>query len=77
MLQAILIGTLYAIARRIFESGIFDRIEELVRELMREDISGDAKRQKVHDALISEGKMASKIAIDTMIQIVLLKAKGL
>ena len=73
MFQALLLNTIYTVARRYFDSGLFDRIEKLVVDLLNQDKSGEEKRQEVRTTVLGEWTTVSGIIVDTIIQIVLLK----
>jgi hypothetical protein len=72
--QALLLTLLYSIAIRYFDRDLFSRIEALVLDLKDEDIPGDEKREIVRKAIKAEFVDLKNITIDSIIQIVLLKA---
>ena len=73
MAKSLLLALLYRIARQYFDKDLFNRIEQLVKELLDKNMSGDAKRTAVRDAVWAEWADIKAITIDTVIQVVLLK----
>lgn len=49
---------IFNLVRAYVNSGIFDRIEDLVRSLIEDDRPGSAKKQMVIDFAVSELKLA-------------------
>lgn len=75
-MKSILLGILYSVARQYFDKDLFGRVEETVVSLMSSNLSGDRKRQIVRDEIREEWNDVSTIAVDTIIQVVLLKRVG-
>jgi hypothetical protein len=74
MAKSLLLSLLYRIARQYFDKDLFNRVEKLVLQLMSDDMPGDAKREVVRKAIRAEWVDIKTITIDTVTQVVLLKA---
>jgi len=74
MAKSLLLALLYQIARQYFDKDLFNRVEKLVLQLMADDMPGDAKREVVRKAIRAEWVDIKTITIDTVTQVVLLKA---
>ena len=71
--QSVIINSAYFAIRQYVGSGIFDRIQILVFELLNSDISGDDKKKLVRESIKSEYSTIRTMIVDTVIQIVLMK----
>jgi hypothetical protein len=74
MAKSLLLILLYRIARQYFDKDLFNRVERLVSQLTTTDMPGDDKREIVRKAIRVEWADIKTITIDTVIQVVLLKA---
>jgi len=74
MAKSLLLALLYQIARQYFDKDLFKRVEKLVLQLMNADMPGDAKREVVRKAIRAEWVDIKTITIDTVTQVVLLRA---
>ena len=74
MAKSLLLALLYRIARQYFDKDLFNRVEKLVLQLIDSSMSGDTKREIVRKAIKAEWIDIKTITIDTVIQVVLLKA---
>jgi len=74
MAKSLLLALLYQIARQYFDKDLFNRVEKLVLQLMADDMPGDAKREVVRKAIRAEWVDIKTITIDTVTQVVLLRA---
>ena len=73
-MKKLIISTIYMLVRNyIVDSGVFDRVRDLVINLINEDIPGDDKKDLVRKAIKKEYNEFSTVLIDTAIQVSLLK----
>ena len=79
-MKAFLITTLYQLLRtivtRYVDKDLFGRVSGLVLVMKDKTISGDDKRQAVHDAVRAEWDDISSIVVNAIIEITLLKVEG-
>ena len=72
-MQTLIISIIYRFARQLFDKAFFERVEVLVKSLLDDDRPGAEKRDTVVAAIKREWREAKTAAIETVIQIVLLK----
>ena len=76
ILASLAYSAIRAYVRYAAESGLFDRVFELVGGLLNASMSGDEKKELVREAVWREGKHVSAFLIDTAIQGALIKLRG-
>ena len=64
------IAAAYGMIRYAIGSGLFDRVADLVRNLIHADMPGDEKKGRVIEFVKKEGAALSGIALDLVIAIV-------
>lgn len=72
MLKQAIIKAAYVAIRTYVGSGIFNRISELVLDLVNVNMPGDDKKKRVREVMKSEYAALTTIVVDTVIQIVLM-----
>lgn len=72
-IKLILISVFYEAIRRYVGTGVFDRIKDLVLELMEQDLSWEDKAKLVRDAVWAEVPKLRQAVIDLAIGTVMAK----
>lgn len=76
-MKSFIFNTLYSfvtvVLKPYVQNGFFDRTEELVISMLKEDMTGDEKRAKVYEWLITEYQEINNIFINFAIELAVVK----
>ncbi len=71
-----MVPVIYSFIRWWIGSGIFDRIQDVVMEMMSSDLTNDEKRTYVITKILAEYDLLKVRVVDLVISIVLVKLKS-